>query len=210
MGTASRLACKSCWALLHFTSAKHAKQPGRAQMRHRWSCLLTFPKVMAGWARKEAACCRARRVSYKVAGFPYTVELYNLNCITWALLADISTLQEKVFKKTFQWLFNKLLLGKGFQVGWHNRYCSPCKDCPWRWSFLSLDKLKYHSCHRYYFPANLIQNQQQFGGVLKQAWFCCIGGALYSKGSSSSAWQTMCYEEIPTLKEVSWVGMASA
>lgn len=68
-GTASRLAPKSCWALLDFISVKHAncKAACTAQMWHPKSCLLPFLQVMASWARREAACSGARGVSGKVA-----------------------------------------------------------------------------------------------------------------------------------------------
>lgn len=81
MGTASRLAPKSCWALLDFISVKHAncKAAFTAQMWHPRSCLLPFLQVVASWARREAACSGAWRVSEKVALNEHCLKVFQPN-----------------------------------------------------------------------------------------------------------------------------------
>lgn len=61
-GTASGLACKSCWALLDFTSARHAEQPGRAERGISTVASLPFQRSRL-LAQKGGSSSRARRVS---------------------------------------------------------------------------------------------------------------------------------------------------
>lgn len=88
MGTASRLACKSCWALLDLASAKLAKQPGRAQTKHRSiSRVASSPPQRSGPAGRQPT--PGQGGFPKKLLFPHTVELYNLNRVHWALLEGI-------------------------------------------------------------------------------------------------------------------------